>query len=94
MSKVIANATDVRNNFFNFIDKVAKTGEPIFIKKNREVLVKLEPAYDEFDRDTAETKRLLNATRGIWANRAEKEITGRFKEANLTSTRRIRSRVW
>lgn len=94
MNRVIANATDVRNNFFNIIDRVAKSGEPIFIKKNREVLVKLEPAGNELDRDNAETKRLLNATRGIWADRSKKEIGGKFREANLASSRRIRSRNW
>jgi len=39
MSKVIINATDVRNDFFKLIDKVAKTKNPIYIKKDKEVLV-------------------------------------------------------
>lgn len=94
MGKVIANATDVRNNFFNFIDKVIKTGEPIFIKRNREVLVKIEPVGEELDRDADETRRLLVATRGLWSDRGAKKTGGRFKEANLASSRRIRSRNW
>ena len=94
MSRVIANATDVRNNFFNLIDKVVKTGEPIFIKRNREVLVKIEPIGDELDRDADEIKGLLDATRGLWAGRVAKESGSRFREANLASSRRIRSRKW
>jgi len=94
MSRVIANATDVRNNFFNLIDKVVKTGEPIFIKRNREVLVKIEPIGDELDRDVDETRRLLDTTRGIWADRSAKKTGSRFREANLAASRRIRSRNW
>lgn len=36
MAKVIYTATDVRNNFFNLINQVAKTKEPIYIKKDFE----------------------------------------------------------
>ena len=92
MSRVIVNATDVRNNFFNLINKVVATGEPIFIKRNREILVKIEPVGDELDRETDETRRLVDATRGLWVGRAERVIGGRFRKANLAWSRRIRSR--
>ena len=94
MSKTIINATDVRNDFFKLVDKVAKTGKPIFIKKDREVRVKLEPVGRELDEDWDETKKILDATRGMWAHRTEEEITHRFKEADRKATRRIRSRKW
>ena len=94
MSKVIINATDVRNDFFKLIDRVAKTKNPIYIKKDKEVRVKLEPVGKELDEDWEETKKILDATRGIWAHLTEEEISGRFKEADRKATRRIRSRKW
>jgi len=94
MGKVIVNATDVRNNLFNLINKVVATGEPIFIKRNREVLVKIEPVGDELSRDASETEKLLDATRGLWAGRSEVETGSRFRKANLASSRKIRERNW
>ncbi len=94
MSKVIINATDVRNDFFKLIDKVAKTKNPIYIKKDKEVLVKLEPVGRELDEDWEETKKLLNELRGMWADKTEEELVGRFREANEKSTRKIRARKW
>ena len=57
MSKTIINATDVRNDFFKLIDKVARTKDPIFIKKDKEVKVKIEPVGTELNEDWEETKR-------------------------------------
>ena len=94
MSKVIINATDVRNDFFRLVDRVARTKNPIYIKKDKEVMVKLEPVGSELDGDWEETKKILDATRGIWAHLTEEEITRRFKEADRKATRRIRSRKW
>jgi len=94
MSKVIINATDVRNDFFKLVDKVAKTKSPIYIKKDKEVLVKLEPVGRELDEDWEDTKKLLNELRGMWADKTEEELIGRFREANEKSTRKIRLRKW
>ena len=94
MSKTIINATDVRNDFFKLVDRVAKTGKPIFIKKDREVLVKLEPVGDELNEDWEETKKLLDRVEGMWADRTEEEITGRFREASRKATAKIRARKW
>ena len=94
MAKVIYTATDVRNNFFNLIDLVAKTKEPIFIKKDREVIVKLEPVRGELDADWEETKKILDKVEGMWSHRSKEEITARFKEADEAATRKIRARKW
>ncbi len=94
MSKVIINATDVRNDFFKLVDKVAKTGKPVFIKKDREVRVKLEPVGRELDEDWEDTKKLLSELRGMWADKTEEELVGRFREANEKATRKIRARKW
>lgn len=94
MAKLIYTATDVRNDFFKLVDMVAETGEPIFIKKDKEVVVKLEPVGEELDKRWDEVKKWLDETRGMWAHRSEEEITGRFKEANKKSTLRIRRRKW
>ena len=94
MAKLIYTATDVRNNFFNLISLVAKTKEPIFIKKDKEVIVKLEPVGDELDSDWEETKKILDATRGIWAHRSEKEIRARFKKAEIMTMKKIKARNW
>lgn len=93
MSKNIITATEVRNNFFNLLELVATTGNPIYIKKDREVRVKLEPVNDELDKK-GRLKILVDETRGIWADRTEEEIRGRFREANEASTRKIRARKW
>ena len=94
MAKNIITATDVRNDFFNLINLVAKTKEPIYIKKDNEVLVKLEPVGEELNSDWEETKRILDETRGIWADRTEKQIRARFKEAELKTMKKIRARNW
>ena len=94
MAKLIYTATDVRNNFFNLISLVAKTKEPIFIKKDKEVIVKLEPVGDELDSDWEETKKILDATRGMWKYLTKEQISGRFNEADLASTKKIRARKW
>ena len=94
MSKVIINATDVRNDFFKLIDKVAKTKNPIYIKKDKEVRVKLEPVGRELDEDWEETKKLLDSIRGMWADKTEEELVGRFREADEKATRKIRARKW
>lgn len=94
MAKVIYTATDVRNNFFNLLDMVITTGNPVYIKKGREVKVKLEPVGDELDKDWAETKKLLDKTRGMWKHLTEEQISGRFNEADLASTKKIRARKW
>ena len=90
MAKTILTATEVRNDFFNLINLVVKTGEPIFVKKNREVVIKMEPVGEELNSDWEETKKILDATRGMWAHRSEKEIRARFRKANLAATRKIR----
>lgn len=94
MAKMIYTATDVRNNFFNLVDLVARTGSPIFIKKDKEVKVKLEPVGDELDKKWIEAKKWLDATRGMWADRSEEEITKRFREADKKTTLKIRRRKW
>ena len=47
MAKNIITATEVRNNFFNLINMVIATGNPIYIKKGKEVKVKLELVKEE-----------------------------------------------
>ncbi len=94
MAKNIITATDVRNDFFNLINLVAKTKEPIYIKKDNEVMVKLEPVREELNSDWEKTKRILDETRGIWANRTEKEIRSKFKQAELKTMKKIRARNW
>jgi len=94
MSKIIINATDVRNDFFKLIDKVSRTQKPIFIKKDKEVRVKIEPVGSELEEDWEETKKLLDRVEGMWAYRTEEEITRRFREADRKATRKIRSRKW
>jgi hypothetical protein len=92
MAKNIITATDVRNDFFNLINLVAKTKEPIYIKKDNEVMVKLEPVGEDLDKEWEDIKKLLDETRGMWANRTEEEIVGRFRRADEATTRKIRSR--
>lgn len=94
MAKLIYTATDVRNDFFNLINLVVKTKEPIYIKKDNEVMVKLEPVGEELNSDWEETKKLLDSVEGMWAHRSEEEIRGRFREADEASTRKIRARKW
>lgn len=94
MSKMILNATDVRNDFFKLVDLVAESGETIFIKKDREIKVRLVPINDELLNSWAETKKLLDETRGMWAQLNEKDISGRFEEADTLATKRIRARKW
>ena len=94
MSKVIINATDVRNDFFKLVDRVAKTKNPIYIKKDKEVLVKLESVGRELEEDWEDTKKLLNELRGMWADKTEEELVGRFREADEKATRKIRARKW
>lgn len=94
MAKNIITATEVRNNFFNLINMVVETREPIFVKKNNEVVVKLEPVGEELNSEWEETKRILDETRGMWAHRSEKEIRARFRKADLATTRKIRARKW
>ncbi|OGH47013.1 MAG: hypothetical protein A3A51_01890 [Candidatus Levybacteria bacterium RIFCSPLOWO2_01_FULL_39_10] len=94
MSKVIINATDVRNDFFKLVDRVAKTKNPIYIKKDKEVLVKLESVGRELEEDWEDTKKLLNELRGMWIDKTEEELVGRFREADKKATRKIRARKW
>lgn len=94
MAKLIYTATDVRNDFFKLVDMVAKTGEPIFIKKDKEVLVKLEAVGEELDADWEETKKILDKTRGMWKHLTEEQISGRFNKADLAATKKIRARKW
>ncbi len=94
MVKNIITATDVRNDFFNLINLVAKTKEPIYIKKDNEVMVKLEPVGEDLDKEWAETKKILDETRGIWANRTEKQVRARFKEAERKTMEKIKARNW
>lgn len=92
MIKTVINATDVRNDFFHLLDLVATTGNPVYIKKDREVKVKLEPVGDEITKRWIEVEKWLNETRNMWADRSENEIRGRFKEADRKTTLRIRKR--
>lgn len=94
MAKNIITATDVRNDFFNLINLVAKTREPIYIKKDNEVMVKLEAVGEELNSEWEETKRILDETRGMWAHRSEKEIRAKFKAAELKTMEKIRARNW
>ena len=94
MARTIITATEVRNNFFNLLDSVARTGKPIYIKKDREVKVKMEPVGEEADKRWAEVKKWLDKTRGMWADRTEEELRGRFREADRKATLKIRSRKW
>lgn len=94
MAKNIITATDVRNDFFNLINLVAKTKEPIYIKKDNEVMVKLEPVERDIKNRAKEMKRWLNETRGMWADRSEEEIRAKFKEADRKTTLKIRRRHW
>ncbi len=94
MARNIITATDVRNNFFNLINLVAKTKEPIYIKKGRDVKVKLEPVETDIKNRAEDMKKWLDETRGIWADRSEAEIRGRFKEADRKTTLKIRRRHW
>lgn len=94
MSKNVYTATEVRNNFFNLINLVVKTKEPIYIKKNREVVVKLEPAKDEVAKKRDKALAWLEKTRSMWAGRSEDEIRGPFREASRKATLKIRARNW
>lgn len=94
MSKIILNATDVRNDFFNLVDSVARDKKPIYIKKDRDIKVRLEPVEDDTNKKWKETKKWLDKTRGMWADRTEEEIRGRFREADKKTTLKIRSRNW
>lgn len=94
MAKNIITATDVRNDFFNLINLVAKTKEPIYIKKGKQVKVKLEPIDDELNEKWDKAKKWLERTKGMWADSSEKDISGRFKEADKKATLRIRRRKW
>ena len=94
MAKNIITATEVRNNFFTLLDMVAATGKPVYIKKDREVKVKLEVIGEDLDKDWEETKKLLDRMHGMWVDRTEEEITGRFKEADKKTTLKIRRRRW
>jgi len=94
MSRIIINATDVRNDFFKLIDKVSRTKKPIFIKKDKEVRVKIEPVGSELEEDWEDTKKLLNELRGMWIDKTEEELVGRFREADEKATRKIRARKW
>lgn len=94
MAKNIITATDVRNDFFNLINLVAKTKEPIYIKKDNEVMVKLEPAGEDLNSDWEKTKKILDETRGMWSNRTEKQIKARFKQAELKTMKKIKARNW
>lgn len=94
MAKNIITATEFRNNLFNLLEMVAKTGEPLYIKKDKEVKVKLEPVGEELSSDWEETKKLLDRTRGMWKHLSEEDISGRFNEADLASTKKIRAREW
>lgn len=92
MAKNIIIATEVRNNFFNLVDMVAATGNPVYIKKGREVKVRLAPVDDELNEKWDKAKKWLDRTRGMWAGRSEEDISGRFKEADKKATLRIRRR--
>lgn len=94
MAKNIITATEFRHNLFNLLDMVARTGEPVYIKKDKEVKVKLEPVKDELDNDWEETKKVLDRVRGMWADKTEEELVGRFREADEAATRKIRARKW
>lgn len=94
MAKNVITATEVRNNFFNLVDLVASSGEPIYIKKDREVKVRLEPVGNEMTERRKKAMEWLERTKGMWADRSEEEIRGRFKEADEAATRKIRARKW
>ncbi len=94
MSKTILNATDVRNDFFRLLDLVAESKKTIFIKRGKEVKVKMEPVGDELNKDRKETKKILDSIYGMWADKTEEELTGRFKEADRLATKKIRARKW
>lgn len=91
MSKIVT-ATELRNNLFNLLTLVSKTGKPIYIKRGKDVKVKLEPVKDELYKEWEETKKILDKVWGMWAHRTEEEIRGPFRRANLLSTHRIRAR--
>lgn len=95
MVKNIITATDVRNDFFNLINLVITTGNPIYIKKDNKVMVKLEPVAESDLKLRAEKmKKWLDETRGMWAGRSEEEIRARFREADKKTTLKIRRRHW
>lgn len=94
MSKTILNATDVRNDFFKLIDLVAESKKPIFIKKDRDVKVKLEFVKEDLNKDWKETEKLLDRMYGMWADKTEEELVGRFREADRLATKKIRARKW
>lgn len=94
MAKNIITATDVRNDFFNLVDLVASTGNPVYIKKGKEVKVKLEPVKTDINDRAKDMKKWLDETRGIWAGRSEEEIRASFKEADKKTTLKIRRRRW
>lgn len=94
MSKTIITATEVRNNFFYLLDEVERSGKPIFIKRDKDVKVKLEPVGKELDKDWEETNKLLDRMYGMWADKTEEELTGRFREADELATKKIRARKW
>lgn len=95
MNKLIINATDLRKDLFNKIDEVVRTKKPIYIIKDREVLVKLEPAEKEdTEKEWAETKKILDKTRGMWSDKAAEEVTKRFRESDIASTKKLRARKW
>ncbi len=94
MGKTIITATEVRNNFFYLLDEVERSGKPIFIKRDKDVKVKLEPVGKELDEDREETNKLLDRMYGMWADKTEEELTGRFREADELATKKIRARKW
>ena len=62
MAKTIINATDARNDFFNMIDLVAKTSQAIYISKDMEIIVKMEPVEEK--KDIKDIEKTLKATFG------------------------------
>lgn len=85
-------ATEARNNFFTLIDKVAKTGKPIKVTKGSEVVVEINPAKKDSNKERKAMKKLLAEVWGMWADRTEDEIRGPFRRASRATTDRIRAR--
>lgn len=85
-------ATEARNNFFTLAEKVKRTGQPIRVIKNSELLVEISPIKEDPQKEWVETKKLLDEVWGMWANRTEEKIRGPFRRASEATTRRIRAR--
>ncbi len=63
-SKNIKTATEARNNWFEILNRVYFSGEPVFIKKNNKIIVKIIPAI-EVKADTRKKKKTWRDLKGF-----------------------------